>query len=185
MTLRPILFSDNPILRRKSHRVPRVTGETRQLIEDMFETMRAAQGVGLAAVQIGIPMRVIVIEIPEDLEDPDAGRRLALINPELARVSNEMEEGIEGCLSVPGWMGEVSRHLGVTVKGLDPRGKKVRVRARGYLARVLQHEIDHLNGVLFIDRASEVWQVEEGEEERLEAEAAAQGAAGATPGMLV
>jgi peptide deformylase len=184
MALRPILFADDPILRRKSHRVPRVTEETRRLIEDMFETMHAAHGVGLAAVQIGVPLRVIVIEIPEDLEDPDAGRRLALVNPELARVFDEVEEGVEGCLSVPGWMGEVSRHLGVTVKGLDLRGKRVRVRAQGYLARVLQHEIDHLNGVLFIDRASEVWRVEEGEEERLEAEAAARGAAGETPGML-
>lgn len=172
MALRPILFSDNPILREKSRRVPRISSETQRLIEDMFETMRSAGGVGLAAVQVGVPLRVVVVEIPEDMEDPDAGVSFALINPELARVSEEMEEGVEGCLSIPGWAGHVPRHLAVTVRGLDRQGRKVRMRARGYLARVLQHELDHLDGVLFIDRASETWPIEAGEEERIEAEAA-------------
>jgi peptide deformylase len=168
MSLRQIIFSDNPLLREKSRRVPRVTPEIERLIEDMFETMRANGGVGLAAVQVGAPLRVITIEIPEDLEDPDAGVSFALLNPDLARVSKETEEGTEGCLSVPGWAGTVERHVEVTVKGLNAQGKPVRRRARGYLARVLQHEIDHLNGVLFIDRASEIWPVEEGEEEAAE-----------------
>lgn len=185
MAARSILFSDNPLLREKSRRVRRVTKETRQLIEDLFDTMRPARGVGLAAVQVGVPLRVIVAEVPEYLDDPDAGTAFALINPELARVSEETEEGIEGCLSVPGWVGEVPRHLAVTVKGLDARGKKVRKRATGYLARILQHEIDHLNGVLFIDRANEVWEVEEGEEEAIEAEEAARREAGEPPGALV
>lgn len=184
MTLRTILFSDNPILREKSRGVPRVTPEVRQLIDDMFETMRANRGVGLAAVQVGVPLRVIVVEIPEDLDDPDAGTALALINPQLARVSKEMEEGVEGCLSVPGWVGNVPRHLAVTVKGLDPDGRKVRLRAQGYLARVLQHEIDHLDGILFIDRTDEIWAVEEGEEERIEAEASSWSAGGETEGLL-
>jgi len=184
MALRNIIFSDNPILRERSRRVPRVTPDIRELVEDMFETMRVANGVGLAAVQVGIPLRVIVVEIPEDLDDPDAGISLALINPELARVSKEIEEGIEGCLSVPGWVGTVPRHLGVTVKGLDLRGQKVRMRAKGYLARILQHEIDHLNGVLFLDRAGEIWPVEEGEEEAIEAEAAARRGGGGKEGLL-
>ena len=184
MALRPILFLDHPLLRDKSHRVPRITGEIQQLIEDMFETMRAARGVGLAAVQVGVPFRVIVVEIPEDMEDPDAGTSLAVVNPELARVSKEMEEGVEGCLSVPGWVGTVPRHVRVTVKGLDRRGRKVRIRAEGYLARVLQHEIDHLDGVLFIDRATETWPVEEGEEEMAEVEAVSQERVGGATGLL-
>ncbi|MGD1996670.1 MAG: peptide deformylase [Anaerolineae bacterium] len=184
MAVRTIIFSENPILRDKSRRVPRVTDEIRQLVQDMLETMREGQGVGLAAVQVEVPLRVIVIEIPEDLEDPNASISLALINPELARASDEMEEGIEGCLSVPGWVGEVERHHSVTVKGLDLRGKKVRVKAEGYLARVLQHEIDHLEGLLFLDRATEVWEVEEGMEEAIEAEEAARRGAGEPRGLL-
>ncbi|HHS97899.1 MAG TPA: peptide deformylase [Chloroflexi bacterium] len=184
MALRTIVFSDNPILRRRSSRVARITPDIRQLVEDMFETMRAANGVGLAAVQVGVPLRVIVVEIPEDLDDPDAGTSLALVNPELARVSKETEEGVEGCLSVPGWLGNVLRHRQVTVKGLDLKGRKVRLRATGYLARVLQHEIDHLNGILFIDRTDEIWPVEEGEEEMAEAEAAARQGGGRTEGLL-
>lgn len=186
MALRTIIFSENPVLREKSHRVPRMTDEIRQLIEDMFETMEAGNGVGLAAVQVEVPLRVIVIQIPEEPEDnPDAGAKLTLINPELARVSDEMEAGIEGCLSVPGLVGEVERHTGVTVKGMNLQGKKVRVKARGYLARVLQHEIDHLEGVLFIDRAKEIWAVEEGEEEAIEAEAASRSQGGGEPQALL
>jgi peptide deformylase len=174
MTIRQIIFSDNPTLREKSRRVPRVTKEIDTLIDDMLETMEEARGVGLAAIQVGVPLRVIVIDIPEDMEEePDAGTLLVLINPELARTSKEVEDGVEGCLSVPGWVGEVERHVGVTVKGLDRRGKKVRVQANGYLARILQHEIDHLEGILFIDRTDTIWSVEEGEEEIIEAEYAA------------
>lgn len=184
MSVRTIVFSDNPILRKRSSRVPRITPDIRRLVEDMFDTMRAANGVGLAAVQIGVPLRVIVVEIPEDLDDPDAGTSLALVNPELARVSKETEEGVEGCLSVPGWVGNVLRHRRVVVKGLDLNGRKVRLRAEGYLARILQHEIDHLNGVLFIDRTDDIWPVEEGEEEVVEMEAAARRGAGGTGGLL-
>lgn len=172
MAQRPILFADHPILRQKSRRVPRPTAEIEQLVRDMWETMRAARGVGLAAVQIGAPLRVIVVEIPEDMDDPNAGTSLVLINPEWVKVSPEMEDGVEGCLSVPGWAGTVPRHVEVTVKGMDLKGKPVRLKARGYLARILQHEIDHTEGVLFIDRATEVWSVEEGEEEQEEIRAA-------------
>ncbi len=175
MALRRIHFADDPLLRERSRRVPEITPDVRRLVDDLFETMWAAQGVGLAAVQVGVPLRVIVVGIPEDMEDPDAGTALALINPKLVRVSKEVEEGVEGCLSVPGWAGNVPRHLRVTLKALDPKGRPVRLRAEGYLARVLQHEIDHLDGVLFIDRATEVWPVEEGEEEAVEMEAASRG----------
>lgn len=175
MPTRPIVLSDNPLLRKKSRRVRRVSPTLQQLIDDMVETMRAVNGVGLAAIQIGVPERVIVVEVPEENEDENADeknprptRLYTVINPELARKSREMEEGIEGCLSIPGWVGEVSRHCAVTVKGLDPRGRAVRVKAEGLLARIFQHEIDHCDGILFIDRiedAEKIRPVIEGEEE--------------------
>jgi peptide deformylase len=159
--------------------------EVEALIEDMIETMRAADGIGLAAVQIGVPERVIVIELPvasEEVEgeteepgkteEPVETELYVLINPELVDGSDELVEGIEGCLSIPGWVGEVERHQTVTVEGADRSGRGVRVRAEGLLARVLQHEIDHCQGVLFIDHIDDperIWRVEEGQEEAAEA----------------
>ena len=157
MPVRPIVLSDNPLLRKKSSRVRRVSPASQQLIDDMVETMHAGDGIGLAAIQIGVPERVIVVEVPEKNEDengenPQPRTLYTVINPELARKSRETEDDIEGCLSIPGWVGEVQRHRAVTVKGLDPQGRAVRIKAGGLLARVFQHEIDHLNGILFIDR---------------------------------
>jgi peptide deformylase len=180
MPIRPIVFSDNPLLREKSHRVRRVSRDTRRLIDDMVETMHAADGIGLAAIQVGVSERVIVVQLPpydpeEDPEtepDPDSGKLYVVINPELARKSREMEDGIEGCLSIPGWVGEVSRHASVTVKGLDRQGQRVRIKAQGLLARVFQHEIDHCDGALFTDHITDpenIWPVKEGEEEAAEA----------------
>jgi peptide deformylase len=181
MPIRPIVFSDDPLLRKKSRRVQRVSPDTQQLIDDMVETMHAASGIGLAAVQVGVPERVIVVQLPllEDPEqDPDdeapPGRDElhVVINPQLARRSHEVEDGIEGCLSIPGWVGEVSRHSDVTVKGLDRQGRRVRIKAHGLLARVFQHEIDHCDGTLFTDRIEDpdkIWPVEEGQEEAAEA----------------
>jgi peptide deformylase len=156
-----------------------VDEDTQQLIDDMIETMREANGIGLAAVQVGVPERVIVVEVPilpeeedEESERPPDVQFFVLINPELVRESRETEEGIEGCLSVPGWVGEVERHSAVTVKGIDRSGEKVRIRAEGLLARVFQHEIDHCHGILFIDRIEDpdkIWAVEEGREEEAEA----------------
>jgi peptide deformylase len=172
MPVRPIVFSDNPLLRHKSRRVRRVGPGLQPLIDDMVETMHAANGIGLAAIQIGVPERVITVQLPEDEENPEGGRLYVVVNPALARQSREMEEGIEGCLSIPGWVGEVTRHHAVTVKGLDPRGRPVRIKAQGLLARVFQHEIDHCDGVLFIDHIEDpekIWPVPEGEEEAAEA----------------
>ena len=177
MPVRPIVLSDNPLLRRKSRRVRRVTPALQQLIDDMVETMRAANGIGLAAIQIGVPERVIIVEVPEENEDenqehPRPRTLHAVINPELARKSREIEDGIEGCLSIPGWIGEVPRHRAVTVKGLDPQGRAVRIKAEGLLARALQHEIDHCDGILFIDHIKDpekIWRVVGGEEEAAEA----------------
>ena len=186
MAVRPIVFSDNPLLRERSRRVRRVGSDVQQLVDDMVETMHEANGIGLAAIQVGVPERVIVIQLPPEPEEedaegeknpeseqnPDSGELYVVINPELARRSREVEDGIEGCLSVPGWVGEVERHSAVTVKGLDRRGKRVRIKAEGLLARVFQHEIDHLDGVLFTDHIEDpdrIWPVEEGQEEAAEA----------------
>lgn len=122
--------------------------KVRELVRDMFETMHAASGVGLAAPQIGVGRRVIVVDVsPVETESPP----LALVNPEIVERSGSVE-GMEGCLSVPGVEGMVPRAEFVLVRGLDPQGQPVRIRATGFLARALQHEIDHLDGVLFIDR---------------------------------
>jgi peptide deformylase len=166
MAIRKIvtLDEDNPILRQKARPVKRVTPEIRQLMDDMLETMRAAPGVGLAAPQVNVPLRVIVVEVPRDMEDPEAGTIVyALANPEIVRKSRETEEGEEGCLSIPGVYGYVERAKWVSVRALGRNGRRVRIRAEGFLARVLQHEIDHLNGILFIDHITDpekLWTVE-------------------------
>jgi peptide deformylase len=194
MAVRPIVFSDNPLLRERSRRVRRVGSDTQQLVDDMVETMHKANGIGLAAIQVGVPERVIIVQLPPEPEpeaegeqNPDSGELYVVINPELARKSREVEDGIEGCLSVPGWVGEVSRHSAVTVKGLDRRGQRVRIKAEGLLARVFQHEIDHCDGILFTDHIEDpdrIWPVEEGQEEA--AEAAQEVPSGAaTPAPLV
>jgi peptide deformylase len=194
MAVRPIVFSDNPLLRERSHRVRRVGSDIQQIVDDMVETMVEANGIGLAAIQVGVPERVIVVQLPpepepeaEDGQSADSGELHVIVNPELARKSREMEDGIEGCLSVPGWVGEVERHSSVTVKGLDRQGKRVRIKAEGLLARVFQHEIDHCDGILFTDHIEDpdkIWPVEEGQEEA--AEAAQQVPSGvAAPGPLV
>ena len=179
MPVRHIVFSNEPELHEPSRRVRRIDEDVEELIEDMIETMRAADGIGLAAIQIGVPERVIVVEIPavseptdEGTEEPLETELHVLVNPELVSVSDELVEGIEGCLSVPGWVGEVERHQGVTVEGLDRSGRKIRIHADGLLARVFQHEVDHCEGVLFIDHiddSEKIWRVKEGQEEAAEA----------------
>lgn len=155
MAVRPIVTADQPILRRKAEPVARITSTLRRLIDDMVETMRAAEGIGLAAPQVGESLRVIVVEVPEDDEVPGSGILYVVINPEIVEASPEIEEGVEGCLSIPGWYGWVPRARSVTVRGLDRDGRRVRIRAEGLVARVFQHEIDHLDGVLFPDRITD------------------------------
>ena len=181
MSVRKIVIYDDPTLRKKSRRVKDVDDDVQRLIDDMVETMHTANGIGLAAIQVGVPQRVIVVQLPEldedsgeseEEPDPNAGRLFAVINPQLARRSRETEEGIEGCLSVPGLVGDVERCCAVTVKGLDRRGKPVRIKAQDLLARVFQHEIDHCDGVLFIDHIDDpekLYPVTAGEEESAEA----------------
>lgn len=143
MTVIPVRILPDPVLRQKSKRVRNIDGSIKKLIANMLETMHAAPGVGLAAPQVGIPLRVIAIGLPEQ-ED------IALINPQIVRRRGERVVN-EGCLSVPGYIGELKRAESVTVKGRDRNGKEIRVKANGLLAQALEHEIDHLNGVLYID----------------------------------
>ena len=178
MGLRQIRVVGDPVLRQKAHKVTRFDTLS-ELVQDMVETMHAGNGVGLAAPQVGVSERVIVVHVPEDEEQPGSGQLYALINPEVSRASDEVIEGLEGCLSVPGYVGEVARHASVTVKGQDLKGKKVRVKAEGFLARAFQHEIDHLDGVLFIEKLTapdRIWKVEEGQEEQAEMLAGTSGA---------
>jgi peptide deformylase len=173
MALREIIKVGDPRLRKRSRDVNEITPEVRQLIDDMVETMHAAEGIGLAAVQVGELDRIIVIELPEDEEVPDSGEMFIVVNPEIVKLSREVETGIEGCLSIPGYVGEVERAFEVVIRGLDRHGEPFKLRPRGYLARVFQHEIDHLDGVLYIDRLTapdRIWGVEEGTEEKAEAE---------------
>jgi len=143
MAILPIKTVPEPVLRQKSKRVRSIDGSIRKLASDMLETMHAAPGVGLAAPQVGVPLRVIVIGLPEE-ED------FVLVNPEIVRRVGERLVA-EGCLSVPGYFGEIKRAQRVTVKGKDLSGKEVRTKAEELLAQALEHEIDHLNGVLYID----------------------------------
>jgi len=160
MAIREIVTIPEPILRRKARKVTDFGPELQAIIDDMVETMRQAPGVGLAAPQVDVPLRLIVVEFGDE-EDEDAPTKLyTVINPEIVRSSQEMEVGTEGCLSIPGFLGEVDRSIVVTVKGQNRHGQPMRIKAKGWLARIFQHEIDHLDGVLFIDRADHVWKVE-------------------------
>jgi len=143
MAVRPILVVGNPVLRRKAMKVKRVDAGIQALIDDMIETMRAAPGVGLAAPQVGVPLRVAVIEVDKTLT--------TLINPEIIRLEGECELE-EGCLSVPGYWGRVKRAESVVVRARDRTWREIRVKGEGLFGQALQHEIDHLEGKLYIDR---------------------------------
>jgi peptide deformylase len=173
-----ILTVDNPeqleILRGKSRKVQKVTPKLAAFAEQMLEAMRAANGVGLAAPQVGVLQRFFVVELPEDEENDRPRETYILFNPKIVKNSGE-QIGYEGCLSIPGYIGEVARAEKITVKGLNEQGRPVRHKAEGYLARVFQHEIDHLNGILFTDvltDPSTLQPVEVGQEEAAELEAA-------------
>ncbi len=144
MAMRKIITSENPILRQKAKKVHHFDSSLQRLVDDMFETMHSANGVGLAGPQIAQSIRIFVAEYED--------HKVAIFNPEIIKAEGE-ELGTEGCLSIPGYAGDnIRRATNVVVKGQDVRGKPMRVNAEGWFARVLQHEIDHLDGILFIDR---------------------------------
>jgi peptide deformylase len=176
MTLRQIVTLPEPVLRRKAKPVTKFDKELQTLIDDMIETMREAPGVGLAAPQIGISQQLAVIEYAEEDDEeaeaasegvevtpkpPRPKQLFVIINPEIVKASEEKVMGIEGCLSIPGLVGEVERHEALQVKALNRHGKSVKLKVDGWLARIFQHEIDHLNGVVFTDLAQRVWQPKE------------------------
>jgi peptide deformylase len=142
MVIRGILTAEAPILRERAKKVTQFDASLHRLLDDMLETMRDAPGIGLAANQIGVPLQVAVIELEDTVTE--------LINPQIIRASGEIVDW-EGCLSVPGFVAEVKRHEKVTVKAKDRHGRAFRVKGEELFARALQHEIDHLNGILYID----------------------------------
>ena len=160
MAVRPILGFDKPILREKTKRVGRIDTSVIRLLDDLAETMLDAPGLGLAAPQIGVGLRVCVVK-------GDENQIWGLVNPEIVKGSGE-QIGYEGCLSYPGWIGEVKRLETVVVKGLNRHGREIRVKSSGLTARAFQHELDHLDGVLFTDRLTSLdtlQRVEEQEDE--------------------
>jgi peptide deformylase len=160
MAIREIVTIPEPVLRRKARKVTDFGPELQTIIDDMVETMREAPGVGLAAPQVDLPLRLIVVEFGDEEDETAPAKLYTLVNPEIVRSSQETEVGTEGCLSIPGFLGEVDRSTTVTVKGQNRHGQPMRIKAKGWLARIFQHEIDHLDGILYIDRADHVWKVE-------------------------
>jgi peptide deformylase len=142
MVIRRILTAEEPILRERARKVTQFDASLHRLLDDMLETMRGAPGIGLAANQVGVGLQVAVIELEDHVTE--------LVNPQIVRHSGEVIDW-EGCLSIPGFVAEVRRHARVTVKARDRYGKEFRVKGEELFARALQHEIDHLNGVLYID----------------------------------
>ena len=143
MTIRQLRALPDPALRQKAKRVSTIGSSIQQLIDDMVETMHQAQGVGLAAPQVGVSLRVVVLQMPGE-------EVITIINPQIVKRSGEREVS-EACLSVPGYAGEIKRSVSVTVKGWDRQGKAIRLKATDLMAQALEHELDHLNGVLYID----------------------------------
>lgn len=151
MTIKPLIILPDPVLRQLSKPIERVDADLQRLADDMLETMYDAPGIGLAAIQIGVPRRMLVIDVAREGEDKQP---LVFINPEIVTSSDERSVYEEGCLSIPDYYAEVERPATIGVRYLDRDGKEQTVEADGLLATCLQHEIDHLNGVLFIDHIS-------------------------------
>ena len=143
MTIREVCCLPEDVLREKAKKVPRVDASIKKLVADMIETMQKEEGVGLAAPQVGVSLRVAVLQMPQ--EEP-----VVIMNPKIVKRSGERTVA-EGCLSVPGYQGEIMRSIAVTVKALNEQGKEIRIKAEGLMAQALEHEIDHLNGILYID----------------------------------
>ena len=168
MPLLPIIQPDNPILRRQALRVNDFGDDCQALIEDMLSTMLDSQGVGLAGPQVAMSLRIILVRLPDDEESQeefgeDAGKLYVLANPRITSRSEEKVSGVEGCLSLPGLLGDVVRHESIEITGQDRYGTPMRLLAQGWLARVFQHEINHLDGILYIDIADRVWRPEDEE----------------------
>jgi peptide deformylase len=160
MAIMKVIQDGDPRLAQKSSKVTTFDTKLRKLVDDMFETMYHAVGVGLAGVQVGVMQRIIVVDVPPNKEEGEKGLRIALCNPEIIKMEGSITTP-EGCLSVLGWVGDVERAANVVVKGLaldekSGKWKEVRIKAHGYLARCFQHECDHLNGTLYTSRVTDI-----------------------------
>lgn len=163
MALREVITIPDPVLRRKARKITDFDDGLQKLIDDMVETMREAPGVGLAAPQVAVSSRLIVVEFGDEEDESVEPRLFVVVNPEIEKLSSETVNGVEGCLSIPNIVGDVDRYESIVVKGQNRRGKPLKIKASGWLARIFQHEIDHLEGVLFTDVANQIWQPQEDE----------------------
>ena len=164
MALLDVVLVPEPVLRRKAHKVIDFGKDFQELVTNMVDTLRDAPGVGLAAPQVAVSQRLIIVEYGDD-EDENVPKKLFVVaNPEIVEKSEVMVAGVEACLSVPELVGEVERYEKIVVKGMNRHGKPQKIKAEGWLARIFQHEIDHLDGILFTDRTDKVWKPREGEE---------------------
>ncbi len=150
MAVREILSVEHPMLRRKCTKIHHLDAGLQRLVDDLIETMHHANGVGLAAPQVGVPVRLFVVQTPDDVDEPHAGELFVLYNPEIIKKS-DLYYPEEGCLSMPGWVANVPRYRHVVIKGRNRQGREVRIKGEGLLAQALQHENDHLDGILFFD----------------------------------
>ncbi|MGL4368085.1 MAG: peptide deformylase [Spirochaetota bacterium] len=162
MAVKRITLVPESVLYRKAGKVKVVNDDIRALARDMADTLNSTTGVGIAAPQIGVSSRLVIVKYGDEDDETVNPVTYIVVNPEITDRSEDMIGGIEGCLSVPGVVGEVDRHYSLTVRGLDLTGNKVKIAAQGWLARIFQHEIDHLDGILYTDRASRVWHPEDG-----------------------
>lgn len=167
MAILEIAQLPDPVLRRKAKKITTFDKDLQVFIDNMVDTLRDAPGVGLAAPQVSNSSRLVVVEYGEEDEDGNETgpkKLYVMINPEITQFSEEKEVGLEGCLSIPGLVGEVERSTKIVIKGQNRYGKPVKISPEGWLARIFQHEIDHLDGIVFPDRALRVWKPKEDEE---------------------
>ena len=161
MPAREVITVPHPTLRKKAEPVTDFGAETQELIDDMIITLHEESGAGLAAPQVNVSQQIILVEYGSE-EDEDIPPTLYItVNPKISRYSQELVSGAEGCLSIPGFMGEVERFQEIVVEGQDRHGKPLKLRLRGWVARIFQHEIDHLDGILYTDRTKNVWETDE------------------------
>ena len=172
MQVLDIVTVPNKVLRAKAKPVKKFDEETKTLIDNMVNTMREAPGVGLAAPQVGILSRIIVVEWGDDDNEEAPKKLYTFVNPEITKKSQETVLGIEGCLSIPKFVGEVERSQEITIRGFNRNGQPMKINASGWLARIFQHEVDHLDGILFTDRAENLTMIGDDENpEEIEAQA--------------
>ena len=168
MAIRQIVTIPNKILNRKARKVTDFGQEFQELVDDMIETMRDAPGTGLAGPQVNESLRVLVVEFGDEEDETILPKLYVLANPEISRKSRETVLGTEGCLSIPDYVAEVDRPTGITIKAQNRYGQKTKIKAKGWLARIFQHEIDHLNGILILDIAERVFKLEDLQPEEAE-----------------